>query len=178
MVDLMPRIEQFFSQVTDAQHTLTHAERRKQYDELLAAKDSQNASNEPRHDAGYLARQNFIRAKVLIQKGQYQPAVTFLENAIEQQENVPEYHMEMGRVLTRNPRRREEAEQHLRHAVELDPTVGEAHHALADFLIKRERHEEAQRTIEEGLKWVPGDRKLDALQKELPPRKGRGLFGR
>ena len=178
MVDLMPRIEEFFSQVTDAQHTLTNPEQRKQYDELLASKESQGASDEPQHDAGYLARQNFIRAKVLIQKGQYQPAVTFLENAIEQQENVPEYHMELGRVLTRNPRRREEAEQHLRHAVELDPTVGESHHALADFLVKRERNEEAQRAIEEGLKWVPGDRKLSALQEELTPRKGRGLFGR
>ena len=177
--DLLERIETFFAQVTEAHQTLSQEEHRRQYDEQLAAIERQDAaSQEPEHDQGYLARQNFLRAKVLIQKNQYQQAVTFLENAIDQQENIPEYHLELGRVLTRNPRRREEAEQHLRLAVELDPTVAAAHRALVDFLMKRERHEDARRVAEAAQQWVPGDAEIERMLGELAPKKGRGLFGR
>ena len=60
-------------------------------------------------DTGYLARQNFLRARALAAQRKFTEAVTFLENAISLDPRQAEYHLELGLVLSRNPRHREEA---------------------------------------------------------------------
>jgi len=174
---LLPRIETFFAQVTEAYNTLSDAANRRSYDQELANNDERTRTD-PTHDTSYLARQNFLRARAVVKRNQYQQAVTFLENAIELEENVPEYHVELGTVLIRNPRRRDDAEEHLRRGIELDPTVAAGHLALADLMLKRDREDAARAAVVEALKWVPGNVELNKLAKELGDGKGRGLFRR
>ncbi len=175
--DLLPRIEAFFSQVTEAYNTLADTELRKEYDDGLMSKD-QRAQEEPEHDTTHLARQNYLAAKSLIKRKQFRQAIKFLENAIELEENVPEYHVEFGSLIGLNPVRREEAEEHLRHGLELDPTVLDGHTALADLLVKRDKPTNAIQVLNEGLKWFPEHPELKRRLKELGAGEGRGLFGR
>ena len=99
---------------------LADAELRKDYDQELLNVDKK-VEDDPEHDKSQLARQNYVAAKSLIQRKQFRQAIKFLENAIELEENVPEYHVAFGSVIGLNPVRRDEAEEHLRHGLELDP---------------------------------------------------------
>jgi len=175
--DLLPRIESYFAQVTEAYNTLADPALRERYDEELATA-GQRADDEPEYDTSYLARQNYLRGKSLVNSNQFRQAVTFLENAIQLDENVPEYLVAFGSLIARNPLRREEAEEHLRRGLELDPTVLDGHTALADLLVKRDKIENAIQVLTEGLKWFPDHTELTRRLNELAPGRGRGRFGR
>jgi len=177
MTDLLPRIEAFFSQVTGAYNTLADPELRKAYDESLLS-DEPKAGEDPEHDSSHLARQNFVAAMSLIQRKQLRQAIKFLENALELEENIAEYHVEFGKVIGLNPVRRDEAEEHLRRGLELDPTVLDAHVALADLLVKREKAQNAVLVLKEALKWFPEHPEVSSRLDKLGARGSRGLFGR
>jgi curved DNA-binding protein CbpA len=177
LVDLLPRIEAFFSQVTEAYNTLATPELRKDYDATLMS-DDQHGQEEPEHDTSHLARQNYLAAKSLIKRKQFRQAIKFLENAIELEENIPEYHVEFGSLIALNPVRREEAEEHLRLGLELDPTVLDGHTALADLLVKRNKPTNAIQVLTEALKWFPDHPDLKSRLKKLGVGEGRGLFRR
>ena len=177
LADLLPRIEAFFSQVTEAYNTLADSELRATYDEELMSGET-SSRDDSDYDASYLARQNFVAAKSLIKRKQVRQAIKFLENAIELEENIPEYHVEFGKAIGLNPRRRAEAEEHIRRGLELDPTVLDAHTALADLLVKRDRNKNAILVLQEALKWFPDHPELKSRLAELGATGGRGLFGR
>ncbi len=154
--DLLERIEDFFAKVTEAYNTLIDPELRKRYEEELAEQAGVK-KEEPSQDTRYLARQNFARAKVLLEKKRLQDAVTFLENAVQLDENNALYHLELGRVLLLNPRRRQDCESHLRRASEIDPTLTEVHFALAELFSKTGRAAQARAALNEVLRWEPGN---------------------
>jgi curved DNA-binding protein CbpA len=154
--DLLSRIEDFFAKVTEAYNTLIDPELRTGYDAELAEQAGAK-KKEPAQDTRHLARQNFARAKVLLEKKRFQDAVTFLENAVELDENNVRYHMELGRVLLLNPRRRQDCESHLRRAMEIDPTMTEIHFALAELYAKTGRAAQARAALNEVLRWEPGN---------------------
>jgi len=156
LADLRPRIETFFAQVTEAYNTLSGPTRRRQYDqELLEA--AAKKTKEPAQDTAYLARENYARARVLLDKRRYQDAVVFLENAVQLDDTKADYHLELGRVLIRNPRRRKDAEQHLRRAVELDPTSVPGFIALGQVYRKLGRDDDARDAFNEALRWEPAN---------------------
>jgi len=149
---LLVEIETYFTQVTEAYNTLHDADLRAQYDEELSlGQEKQEA--EPAQDARFLARENYARAKVLIDRKRFQEAVTFLENAIDLAEDVALYHVELGRILALNPRRRPEAEEHLLRGADLDPAKMAARYELGLLFRKTGRHEEAIAAFEEVLRW-------------------------
>ena len=86
--------------------------------------------------------------------------MTFLENAVSLDPGQAEFHLELGLVLSRNPRHREDAERHLLQAIELAPTVVAAYVALGQMYLKAGRHGRAGRMAREALRWEPGH--LDA----------------
>ena len=158
--DLLPRIEAFFTRVTEAYNILADPAQRRQYDDDIALRSGPKAA-EPQQDKAYLARQNYARGKLLVERKQLHEAVRFFENAIELDPVKPEYYLELGRLLARNPRRRDEAERLLVTAVERNPSLLEGYRALAELLAKAGRTEEAARRWEELLRWDPQD--ADAL---------------
>ena len=161
LTDLLPRFEEFFARVTAAYNTLSDPEMRAEYDRQAEAPEAAAAT-----DTGYLARQNYLRGKVAGQHRRYAEAVTFLENAIQQDPGQAEYHLELGLVQARNPRFRAEAERHLLQAVNLAPTLVEGYVALGQMYLKSARAGRAAKMAREALRWEPGHEGATALLRE------------
>jgi len=175
--DLLERSEEFFSKVTEAYNTLHDKALRAEYDRQQSA-DSRSTT-EPEQDSAYLARRNYAHAKLLIQKRRLQDAVQFLENALSLDESNPLYHIELGRVLIGNPRRRGDAEAHLLAALELDPTSVAALLALGELYRKLDRTDDAIRRYREALHWDPTNADATAALEELGgkgAKRRRGFF--
>jgi len=175
--DLLGRSEEFFSKVTEAYNTLHDKALRAEYDRQQG--DHTRPEPEAEQDGAYLARQNYARAKLLIQRRRMQEAVQFLENALSLDESNPLYHIELGRVLIGNPRRRGDAETHLKTAVELDPTSVAALLALGELYRKADRTDDAIRRYREALHWSPSNVEATAALEELTSKgakRRRGFF--
>ena len=154
LADLLSRFEDFFMLVTNAHNTLADPLRRAEYDEQLSS--AQGAADDKGADSAYLARQNFLRGRALAAQRKYTEAVTFLENAVSLDPGHAEYHVELGLVLSRNPRHREEAERHLLQAINLAPAVVSPYVALGQMYRKAGRLGRAGRMAREALRWEPG----------------------
>ncbi len=118
--DLLPRMEEYFTTVTEAYNTLFNADLRAEYDRQLET----GAPAEPeakQSESSYLAKQNYLRGRALIEKRRFAEAVTFLENAAQLDSTQASYHLELGLLLARNPRRRADAERKLIPAAEPEP---------------------------------------------------------
>ena len=153
LVDLLTRFEDFFALVTSAYNTLTDPARREEYDTQLAS--AKAAPESKTSDSNYLAKQNFLRGRALVAQRKYTEAVTFFENALSIDPGQPEYHLELGLVLSLNPRHREEAERQLLQAIDLAPTVVAAYVALGNMYLKAGRIGRAARMAREALRWEP-----------------------
>ena len=164
--DLLLRVEVYFTQVTEAYNTLSDPELRKNYDTELAEQVGTKKAK-PVQDKRQLARENYARAKLLLKKKKLQEAVTFLENAIELDEANATYHLELGRVLLLNPRRRSDCEDHLVRAIELDPTSSAASLALGDLYAKTGRKDQARHMFNEVLRWEPENAEARQRIKQL-----------
>ena len=178
--DLLPRIEMFFTRVTEAYNILFDPEQRRRYDEELVSRGTSKPA-EPQQDTAYLARQNFARGKLLVEKKQFHEAARFFENALELDPTKPEYHLELGCLLARNPRRRDDAERLLTEALRRNPALIQAYLALGEIYSKSGRMEQAAAQWEEALRWEPGNAEArerlgrDADGRDRARRKG--LFG-
>ena len=156
LTDLLPRFEEFFGRVTAAYNTLSDPEMRAEYDRQAEAPETAAAAAAAANDTGYIARQNYLRGKVAAQHRRYAEAVTFLENAIQQDPGQAEYHLELGLVQARNPRFRAEAERHLLQATNLAPTLVAGYVALGQMYLKSARASRAAKMAREALRWEPG----------------------
>lgn len=181
--DLLPKMEDFFARVTEAYNTLHDPAARAEYDaQLLAA--SQEQTGPKVSETAYLARQNYQRGRALVQQRRAQEALTFLENAVKLDGTVAEYRLDLGLLLARNARRREEAETHLLAAVEITPTLVPAFVALGQLYHRAGRSSQAVAMLREALRWEPEHAEATALLAEIgaapaasgEPTGKRGLF--
>lgn len=166
--DLRGRIESYFTQVTEAYNTLTDPRQRAEYDEQRA----DGRTEESEQNAAYLAKQNFLRAKMLIGRGRFNDAVTSLENAITLDGQQATYHLELGCLLSRNPRMRRKAEEHLVLTNRIDPALVDGYVALGQLYLKTRRNDDAIRMFEEVLRWEAGHLEASAQLKALGKRTG------
>jgi Flp pilus assembly protein TadD len=159
--DLLPKFEDFFMLVTNAHNTLADPERRAEYDEQLTS--AQAVTDDKGADSSYLAKQNFLRGRALAAQRKFTEAVTFLENAVSLDPGRGEYHAELGLVLSRNPRHREEAERHLLQSINLAPAAVAPYVALGQMYLKAGRLGRAGRMAREALRWEPGHEEASEL---------------
>jgi curved DNA-binding protein CbpA len=153
LADLLPRFETFFTSVTEAYNSLSDPRTRAEYDAALAAPQEAEASKTS--DTAYLARQNFLRGRALLAQRKQTEALQFLENAAKLDGGVAEFQRELGLLLARNPRRREDAEHALLRAIELAPTDVSPYVALAQLYQRAGRAGPAARIAREALRWEP-----------------------
>jgi curved DNA-binding protein CbpA len=161
LADLLVRMEGYFTKVTEAYNTLSHADLRAEYDDALAAPaaDPEAKLSETSH----LARQNYLRGKALLEKKRYAEAATFLENAARLDSTQAVYHLDLGVLLARNPRRRPDAERELIRAAELAPADPVAYMELGQLYQRAGRLEHAARMFREVLRWDPENAEASAL---------------
>ncbi len=157
-------MERYFTRVTEAYNTLSSPELRREYDENLYDKTDEAGSEE---QTAVLARQNFMRARELVAKRRLTEAVQFLENAIEIDQTNATYHYELGKLLSGNPRRRDDAEKHLLQARSLDPAHAETYVALGYVYARTGRTDEAETMYREALRWQPGHPEATERLKEM-----------
>lgn len=182
--ELLPNMESFFAQVTEAYNTLHDATARAEYDAQLVAA-AQEPSGPKVSETAYLARQNYQRGRALLQQRRAQDALTFLENAVNLDGTVAEYRLELGLLLARNARRRDDAERHLLAAIDLSPTLVPAFLALGQLYHRAGRNGPAIAMLREVIRWEPGHAEAAALLAELgapagpsdEPAGKRGFFG-
>ena len=181
MQDLLGMIEGYFSRVTEAYNTLSDGVLRQQYDEQLAG--SRPKDEEPKKDQAYLARENFARARLLMDRGQHREALQFIENALDL-DRKPAYLVGLASIQARHPRQRSEAMEHLNEAIALDPTLADAHVALAELHLRNEDPAAAAEAISQALHWAPNNREAQRLAERLAKSRRkdegglRGLFKR
>ncbi|HEX4823101.1 MAG TPA: DnaJ domain-containing protein [Candidatus Polarisedimenticolaceae bacterium] len=154
LADLLPRFEEFFTHVTEAYNTLSDAEGRAEYDQMLLS--AHTDTDRKGADTGGYARQNYLRGRALIAQRKLNEGITFLENAVQIDPSHAEYHLELGLALAKNPRHREAAEIRLLQAIELAPTSVAAYLALSQMYLKAGRPGRAVRMAKEALRWEPG----------------------
>lgn len=167
LADFLGQAESYFTHVTEAYNTLIRPESRQEYDRQLA--EPQMTADTGKSDTQYLARQNFVRGKSLLERRHHAEAVRFLENAARLDGNVAEYHLELGLLLARNPRQREEAERHLLRTTELDPAATAAYMSLGQIYARAGRTPHAAAMFREVLRWDPGNGQASAQLAELGP---------
>ncbi len=173
--EMIPRIESYFAHVTEAYNTLFDAKLRQEYDEQRASASTKDT--DPKQDTRYLAQQNYVRAKSLIERGRFTDAAASLENAISLDGKEAKYHLELGRLLARNPRLRQRAEVVLLEATRIDPAMVDAYVILGKLYGKTKRPDEAARMYREVLRWEPGHLEASALLNALEKGADRGILG-
>ncbi len=174
---LREQVERYFTQVTEAYNTLFYPDRRAEYDAQFGAAMQPDAARTG--DTAYLARQNFLRGRQLAERKRLGEALTFLDNAVSLDESVAEYHLELGLLLAKSARRREDAEQQLIAAAQIDPSLAAAYLGLGHLYQRAGRDGDAARMLREVLRWEPGNAEAAALLASLgatPEDKGPGEF--
>lgn len=162
---LHQEMEDLFSQVLEAYNTLIDPNARERYNaEHQAAPPTPKAAASDQH---VLARQNFIRGRMLFEEGKMVEALGFLQNAADGDPNRAEYFRLLGNVQARNPRMRAEAESSFLRAIELDPARGDAYLQLGLLYRRLGETQKAIGRLQECLKWDPANVEAGAALAEM-----------
>lgn len=164
--DLLSQIESYFSRVTAAYNTLVNTEDRELYD---SERKSTSAARRrvTEQEPSFLARQNFTRAKQMVERNRRSDAVVFLENACKLDPKNGEYPRELGKLLAGNPRHRAEAETLLLKAIEFEPVNAANYSALGQLYVRMNRPDEARKQFKEALNWNPNNAEAQLGLQEL-----------
>jgi curved DNA-binding protein CbpA len=170
MEEVRPMAERLFAMLTEAYNILSDSEARQAYDRDSSA--PQEASKiDQKKEAAALARQNFLHGKALLEQGQFHNAVTFFENAIQQDPQKAEYYQFLASVQMRNPKWRQLAVQNFQKALEIDPSLVSCYVSLGQIYRRMGQQERAAAMFREALKWDP---EHPVAQEELAAGAGSG----
>jgi tetratricopeptide (TPR) repeat protein len=168
------KAEKVFAHITEAYSTLSQPESRKKYD------TDQNRTRRPQldksADAAEMARQNFKHGKELSDKGKFGEALSFLENACEQDHSKAEYFHYLGRTQARNPRWKKKAEESLLKAIEMAPSDPRIYVDLGALYAKGGMQSRAAEMYRKALEWDPANEEAQQGLAALAGGK-RGLLG-
>ena len=159
--------EKLFSFVTEAYRVLTDPDERDRYDRYLRERDGEKSSQV---DNAHMARQNHRRGMELLQSGQLQKALQFLENAVNLDPKKDEYLCHLAEVQMKNPRLRQVARGNLVKAMQLNPSRAETHVQLGLLLEREGKTEEAAKQYEEAVSWEPTHTQAIRLLEKLRAR--------
>jgi curved DNA-binding protein CbpA len=175
--DMKAKAEKVFAHITEAYSTLSNAEMREKYDEDLAIRKGTH-SQEKKADGGDMAHMNFKHGKEMFDKGKIGEAVSFLQNACDQDPTKAEHFHYLAQAQSRNPRWKKDAEENFLKALERDPTNAEIYAQLGSLYAKGGLHSKARDMFKKALEWDPESQEaLDGLAQEDGGRKGiLGMF--
>lgn len=175
--ELKSKAEKVFAHITEAYSTLTNPETRKRYDEDQAIRQSSRAP-EKKQDPGELAHINFKHGKDMFDKGRIGEAITFLQNACDQDPSRAEHFHCLAIAQSKNPRWKKDAEENFLMAIEKDPMNAEIYAHLGALYARGGMHSKARDMFKKALQWDPANQEAqEGLAQEEGGRKGRlGMF--
>ena len=167
--------EQLFAALTEAYNILCHPNTRKEY-EAHREVPQQTSAAERKQEQADMARQNFLYGKAMLQKGKFQEAVKFFENAVKLDDHKAEYYQYLGSVQMKNPQWRRQAERSFAKALEIDPSLVSCYVNLGNIYLRLGQKDKAEKMYQTALQWDPDQpvakRELDQLTGSKP---GAGL---
>jgi len=162
---LHSRMEELFSQVLEAYNTLVSPEARARYDTERA--QSATAPRQASSDQQMMAKQNFVRGRMLVDENKPAEALKWLQNAVDVEPNKPEYQRLLALVQAKNPRLRREAEEHFLKAIELDPARADTYLQLGLLYRRTGEMDKAVARLRECLKWDPANAEAGTALAEI-----------
>jgi curved DNA-binding protein CbpA len=173
------KAEKVFGRITEAYSTLSHLETRRRYDEESLLSRTAGQHQDPARQTETMARMNFRQGKESYEHGHLAEALSFLQNACDQDPSRPEYFEYLGLTQAKNPRLRKQAEESLERAIGLQPTEARLYAHLAALYERAGATDRAHEMYRKALQWDPANAAaLKALTPEAPVKKGLlgGLF--
>ena len=149
-------VEDLFARIGEAFGVLNDQEGRKKYDEKLAsgallAQKKDEGPVDPRE----LAKTSYQKGQALLQMGEKERALRFLEHAVEQDGDNWDYRMGLAKGFLLESRLRRKAERHLQEAIRINETRAEAYYQLALLYQKAHLASRVLEQLELGAKWEP-----------------------
>jgi curved DNA-binding protein CbpA len=174
--EMKGKAEKVFGHITEAYSTLSRGTSRQKYDEDLAAR--QRPKTQEKVDGGDIARQNYRHGRELLDRGRLGEAVSFLQNAAEQDPSKAEYVFHLALAQSRNPRWKKEAEENFLAALRIDPTNAACYAQLGALYARGGVHSKARDMFRKALEWDPDNAVArEGLESEEGGKKGLlGMF--
>jgi curved DNA-binding protein CbpA len=154
--DMKAKAEKVFARITEAYSTLSKNDSRRKYDDELARRSGNNRDEE-QVDPAIMARLNFNRGKEHYEKGKYPQALSFFENACQQDSTKGTYFQYLGMTQMHNPRLRKQAAQNLLKAIEVDPTSAEPYAQLGTLYVRLGQKDRGHEMYRNALQWDPSN---------------------
>ncbi len=175
------KAEKVFGRITEAYSTLSHMETRRRYDEESLLSRTAGQHHDPARQTETMARMNFRQGKEHYEHGHLAEALSFLQNACDQDPSRPEYFEYLGLTQAKNPRLRKQAEESLDRAIGLLPTEARLYAHLAALYERAGAADKAHDMYKKALQWDPANQAaLKALTPDATAKKGLlgGLFSK
>jgi len=96
---------------------------------------------------------NFRHGKDMFDKGKFGEAISFLQNACDQDPSKAEHFHYLAMAQSRNPRWKRDAEENFLRALEHDPTNAEIYAHLGSLYAKGGLHSKARDMFKKALQW-------------------------
>jgi Flp pilus assembly protein TadD len=174
--EIKAKAEKAFGHITEAYSTLSKIETRKKYDEDQAL--HKGPKQQETVDAADMARLNFKHGKEMYDRGKFGEALSFLQNACEQDPKKAEYFHLLALTQAKNPRWKKDAETHFIKAIELDPTNADIYAQLGSLYARGGLHSKAKEMWHRALQWDPAnDEAVQGLAAEEGGGAKKGLLG-
>jgi curved DNA-binding protein CbpA len=167
--DTRDMVEEVFGHITRAFQTLNNEKEKKDYDENL-----DSPAEVDRKELDKQADAKFRQGKGLYNRGKYEDALVYFEEAIRLKSSKADYFMYLAMAESKVPSFHEKAEEDFHKALELEPWNAQIFAALGDFYEQEGLSVKAKRQFKKALEIDPEhERALEALgMTEKPEKKG------
>ena len=175
--EMKSKAEKVFAHITEAYSTLTNQETRRRYDEDQTIRKSAREP-EKKVDPGVVAHINFKHGKDMFDRGKIGEAITFLQNACDQDPSKAEHFRYLAIAQSKNPRWKKDAEENFLRAIEKDPMNAEVYAQLGSLYARGGVLSKARDMFKKALQWDPACQEAqEGLAQEEGGRKGLlGMF--
>lgn len=155
LADLKRPLESIFARITEAYNVLNDKAKRDEYNLSRAMKPKAAAAQEDKTDNAATAANQFNKGLKEYKAGNFWGALEAFTWAGRLDPANARYWYYQGLALAEMPRRQHDAQDHLKKAIEIEPTRPEFHVALGSLYLKNNLKTRAISQFREALKWDP-----------------------
>lgn len=159
MNDMKNVLEALFARITEAYNTLSQQAKRDEYDLSLIKRLQKVEFGENRTDRAGTAADQFNRGMKEYKAGNFWGALEAFNWASRLDAGNSKYYFYEGLALMQMPRRRHDAEEKLKKAIELDPSRTAYYIELGNLYLKAGLKSRALSMFKEALNWDPDSEK-------------------